>query len=547
MLTAAAAGSRHPTVVRGSIITMDRDCPRAQAMAVVNGRVVAVGSVQGARDAAGAGAREVAFSEGAVIPGLIDTHNHMHWTGIQLGIVDLSGCSGIAGIQAAIRDYAAKNPDAQWIVSGSGWHVANLKEQRYPTRQELDAACADRPVYLPRGDHAAAVNTAALRIAGIGRDTPDPPGGKFERDPVSGEPTGLLREPPAFEPMGRLAPSISRDEQIAAMREIQKRYHAAGITGIMDPGVTPEIMAIYQDLWERGELSMRAVVMPLADSSRPAEEVLAGLAAWGVRTGFGDERLKIGGIKLYIDGGASFGTALMREPYPDERCNCGIQVTSTDVFRRIAAFCAEHRWSLGVHVVGGRAIDIALDVFGEIDRAHPIRDLRFCLIHAYLWPSPDNIARAHKLGVVVATQPSMQYTFGPLLVKRFGAVLIGKATPIRAWLDGGVIVGGGSDSPITPYSPLLGMWQARTRRIEGHNEAIGREEAVSAEEALAMYTRDAAYVSFSERERGILRPGMLADWVALSVDPLECDPEALRDASVLATAVGGELVHGLSQ
>jgi predicted amidohydrolase YtcJ len=285
--------------------------------------------------------------------------------------------------------------------------------------------------------------------------------------------------------------------------------------------------------------------MPLADSSRPVAEVLAGFATWGMRTGFGNERLKIGGIKLFLDGGASLGTALMREPYPDERCNCGIQVTSTDVFRRIAAFCAENRWSLGVHVVGGRAIDIALEVFSEIDRTHSIRDLRFCLIHAYLWPSPKNIARARALGVVVATQPSMQYTFGPLLVKRFGAVLMGKATPIRAWLDGGVVVGGGSDSPVTPYPPLLGMWQARTRCIEGSDEAIGREEAVSAEEALAMYTRDAAYLSFAERERGILRQGMLADWVALSVDPLECDPEALRKASVLATVVGGELVHGL--
>src|ERR1039457_1300684 len=282
-------------------------------------------------------------------------------------------------------------------------------------------------------------------------------------------------------------------------------------------------------------------------SSRPAEEVLAGLAAWGVRTGFGNERLKIGGIKLYLDGGASLGTALMREPYPDERCNCGIQVTSTEVFRRIAAFCAERRWSLGVHVVGGRAIDIALDVFSEVDRTHPIRDLRFCLIHAYLWPSPKNIARAHALGVDDATQPSMQYTAGPLLVKRFGAVLMGKATPIRAWLDGGVVVGGGSDSPVTPYPPLLGMWQARTRHIAGSDEAIGREQAVSAEEALAMYTRDAAYLSFSEHERGILRPGMLADWVALSVDPLECDPKALRDAAVIATAVDGELVHGLTQ
>jgi predicted amidohydrolase YtcJ len=530
-------------VVRGDIITMAREQPRAQAMAVAGGRITAIGTLAEARAAAGQGAREIGFARGSIVPGLIDTHNHMHWTGIQARIVDLSRCTGIAAIQAAIRDYAAAHPQAPWIVSGSGWHVSNLREQRYPTRLELDAACADRPVYLPRVGHAAVANSAALRAAGISRDTPDPSGGRIERD-AAGDPTGLLLEPPAFEPVARLAPPVSRDEQRGALIDIQARYHAAGLTGIMDPGVPPEILAVYQDAWSRGELSMRSVLMPLADSSRPVEAVLAMLAATGMHTGFGDERLSMGGVKLFLDGGASLGTALMREPYPDERCNCGIQVTPTDTFRRIAEYCAANGWSMGVHVVGGRAIDIALAIFADINRRHPIHDLRFCLIHAYLWPDAANIARAKELGVVVATQPTMQYTFGPVLLKRFGAVLLGQATPIRGWLDGGVVVGGGSDSPITPFAPLMGLWQARTRHIEGSAEPIGRQQAVSGEEALAMYTRDAAYVSFCERERGVLRAGMLADWTALSVDPVACESEALRDADVLATAVGGELVYG---
>jgi imidazolonepropionase-like amidohydrolase len=163
---------------------------------------------------------------------------------------------------------------------------------------------------------------------------------------------------------------------------------------------------------------------------------------------------------------------------------------------------------------------------------------------AYLWPSRENIERAARLGVVVATQPSMQYTFGPVLAKRFGTVLMAKATPVRGWLDGGVKVGGGSDSPITPYRPLLGLWQARTRHIEGTDEVVGREQVVTGEQALAMYTRDAAYVSFIEHQRGTLRPGIPEDWTALSVDPVACEAEALREASVLATAVGGALVHG---
>ncbi len=530
-------------LVLGTILTMDPQRPRAEAMAIRAGRIVAVGSVAQARAAAAPRAREVGFDRGAIVPGLMDTHNHMFWTGMQQRQVDITGCRSIPEILAGIRAYAARNPNAEWIVSGTGWHVANLAENRHPTRQEIDSACADRPVYLPRGGHSGAVNTLALERAGITRTTPDPDGGRIEHD-ASGEPNGILLEPPAFEIVGRIVPPSSEADQRQALRDVQKVYHAAGLTGIMDPGLPPEVIGIYQSLWSAGELTMRSVVMPLADSSRPLEEVLAGIASSPGRTGFGDTRLKLGGVKMYLDGAATFGTALMREPFPDERCNCGIQVTPTEAFRRIARLCAQRGWSMGVHVVGGKAIDIALEVFEEIDREIPVRDLRFCLIHAYLWPSADNIQRAAKLGVVVATQPSMQYSFAPMLMKRFGPILMSKATPVRGWLDGGVTVGGGSDSPITPFAPRLGLWQARTRHIAGSTDPLGREQAVSGEEALAMYTRDAAYVSFSEHERGTLRPGLLGDWTALSVDPVACDPEALRDADVLATSVGGELVHG---
>jgi predicted amidohydrolase YtcJ len=147
------------------------------------------------------------------------------------------------------------------------------------------------------------------------------------------------------------------------------------------------------------------------------------------------------------------------------------------------------------------------------------------------------------MGITVATQCSMQYTFGPILVQRVGTAMMATATPVRSWLDGGVVVGGGSDSPVTPFEPLLGLWQARTRRIAGSEEPVGRLQAVSGEEALALYTRDAAYVAFSDHERGVLRPGLLADWTVLSADPTTCEPDALQHAQVLATAVGGEVVY----
>ena len=537
------AASSAPCIVQGRIVTMDPARPRAEAMAIRDGRIVAVGTLAEARQAIGPGpAREIRFAEGAVVPGLIDTHNHMHWTGLQSWLVNLAGARSVADIQAEIRRYADAHPQLPWIVSGAGWHIAALHEERYPTRHELDAVCADRPVYLPRVGHAAVVNTMALRLAGIDAATPDPAGGKIIRD-ADGQPNGVLMEPPAFEPVARLVPSLSVADQADALREIQAAYHAAGLTGIMDPGVTPEMFGIYQQLWSRGELTVRSVLMPLADSSLPLETTLDRIGNAALRTGFGDERLKLGGIKLFLDGGASLGTALMREPYPDERCNCGIQVTPTESFRKIAWLCARQGWSMGVHTVGGKAIDLALEVFEEIDREIPLRELRFSLIHAYLWPDERNIRQAARMGITVATQCSMQYAFGPLLVQRFGVAMMAVATPVRSWLDGGVVVGGGSDSPVTPYQPLLGLWQARTRRIAGTDEPVGRLQAVSGEEALALYTRDAAFVSFSERERGMLRPGLLGDWTALSVDPVDCAPEELQGARVLATAVGGRVMH----
>jgi len=539
--------SRSPAVavVSGNILTMDPERPRAEAFAVRDGRILAVGERrQMLATFASENVEEIHYERGAVIPGLIDSHNHMLWTGIQRTQANLAGCKSIADVLAEVERYANAHREKEWVVSGAGWHVEALAERRYPTRKELDAVSPTRPIYLPRVGHAAAVNSEALRRAGIDRNSKDPPGGRIERD-ERGEPTGLLLEPPAFNLVGRCVPPQSREERRQALRDVQRAYQAVGISGVIDPGLAPEDMSIYEDLLRAEELTVRSVIMPLAQTHDDTEEVLARLRAWGVHTGFGNDRLKLGGIKVYLDGGASLGTALMREPYPDEKCQCGIQVTHTDAFHRIVELCARAGWSIGVHTVGGKAIDIALEVFDEVDKKHPIGDLRFSLIHAYLWPTPENIACARRLNVAVATQASMQYQFAPLLVRRFGKDLVGKATPVKSWIDGGIIVGGGSDSPVTPFPPLLGIWHAVTRHVDSLGMPLGADQAISVEQALVMYTRNAAWLSFSERERGMIRPGMLADWVALSEDPLAIDPMRLRELSVVATAIGGEIVHRL--
>jgi predicted amidohydrolase YtcJ len=543
-LTSSPRAPAPPSIVSGCILTMNPEMPVAQAMGIAHGRIVCMGSAAYVKKFMGAGVARHDYRKGVVVPGFIDAHNHMLWTGIQQKLVDLAGCRSIAEMQQRLRAYRQAHPEREWVVSGEGWHVEHLAEKRYPTRQELDAAVPDRPVYLPRGGHSASVNSLALKLAGIDRHTPEPAGGKIHRD-ENGEPNGLLMELQAFNLVAQFVPPVSRQLRCEALRDIQRAYHAAGITGVIEPGLMSGDMGVYQELWRAGELTVRTVAMPQAQVDQDPDALMHSLESWSGRTGLGDEWLKLGAIKVYLDGGASFGTALMREPYPDERCQCGIQVTHTSVFRRIAEFCAREGWSLGVHTVGGKAIDLALEVFEDVHRRYPVDALRFSLIHAYLWPSQRNIETVRRLKMGIATQAPMQYQFAPLLARRFGLNLMGKATPLKAWLDAGVTVGGSSDSPIANYRPLQGIWHAVTRYVDELDTVLGSDEAITVDQALAMYTRGSAWMAFSEQQRGMLRPGFLADWVALDQDPYAIDPMALRDIKVQTTAVGGQVVYQL--
>ena len=538
----ASEETSRPSLVVGNIRTMDPARPRAEAMAIVGGRIAAIGSRQDVQAACGADYTVHEYRGGVVLPGFIDTHNHMLWTATQARVVDLAGTKSIAEVLQRVGDFANRHPEARWIVSGAGWHEDSLEENRHPTAKELDQVCRDRPVFLPRVGHFAAANSLALRLAGITDTTPDPVGGKIERD-ATGAATGVLKEPPAFELVERLVPPMPFHERLQAVRDVQRKYHAAGLTGVIDPGIYRDDFAVYQELHRRGELTVRTVAMPRAITDQGEQRMLEDLAQWTGRTGDGDEWLRLGAVKVYVDGGASLGTSLMREPYPDEMCNCGIQVTHTPVFHALVDHCARNGWSMGVHAVGGKAIDIVLSVFSAVDEKHPLRDLRYHLIHAYLWPSLQNVADAARMGIAVATQASMQYRFAPLLVKRMGAEAVSRATPIRDWMDAGVIVTGGSDSPVTPYEPLLGIWHAVTRWVDALETVLGRAQSISAQQALEMYTRNAAWLCFAENERGVLREGLAADWGALSADPVAGDPQEIRHASVLTTAVGGRVVH----
>jgi hypothetical protein len=524
---------------------MDARRPRVEAVAIIDGRVVATGSRDQALAACPPGTAELELP-GTIVPGLIDSHVHMLWGGRGIEQLEVSDSVSVGEMLRRVREFAAANPDRPWLAGSAGLDPESLAEGRFPTAAELDAAAGGRPVFLDRRSHDALASTAALAAAGIGTGTADPPGGVIERD-AAGEPTGFLVERPAAELVERAMPAATLADRLRWIAAIQPRFLAAGITGVVDPALEAAELVAYATAAERGELALRVTGMPLGDGEVPPAERAAAFAAAGADLGArGGERWRIGPWKLFLDGGGSLGTALLYEPWPGTDDYLGNQTTSTRGLNEYAVWAAETGAGLGVHCVGSAAIDLFIEACARAAAVRPLRGLGFTAIHAYLWPSAEQMARIRDLDVLVATQSPLQFTFGPGLVRRFGVEATGRAHPMRSWLESGAVVGGGSDGTghgvEAPIAPLWAFWQMRRRAIAGREEPVGRQEAVDAAQALALYTTGAAAVAMAPGS-GRLAPGSVADLVALDVDPLTASPEACRDGSVLATMVAGELAY----
>jgi predicted amidohydrolase YtcJ len=339
------------------------------------------------------------------------------------------------------------------------------------------------------------------------------------------------------------APTL--DERVAGIGRGQELLHALGVTAVVDPAVLPVELGAYQEARRRGLLTIGVVAMPHVVLTDGADAAASLVDAVGVRTGFGDEVLRLGAIKLYYDGQGRAGTALLREPWPGREHDgyTGERLIDSGELARFATFCARKRWSLGVHVVGGAGIGEVLAAFVSADRVAPVAPLGFSLIHAYLEPTAEDMTVAARLGVRVAAQPAIQLVNGAGLLDRLGAERAARSAPLRSWRDAGVVCGGGSDGPYFPADPRLGLWQARTRRVRGLCEPVGPEEALDGAAALELYTTGAAAVALASHRRGRLAPGMRADFVALSVDPATCSPDDLLEMTSLRTVAGGRVVH----
>ena len=527
-----------PTLIVGNLLTMDPARPRAGAMAVVADRVVAVGEGDRLRSLLPADARVLDYGDRTVLPGFIDSHHHLLWTGMAAVRVDLAPARRVADVLDRVRDWAYARPERAWIVSAEGWEVGDLAEQRYPTREELDRVCPDRPVYLPRGGHVAVANSVALARAGIWDDTPDPAGGVIERDD-RGRATGLLLER-ARDLVGTLIPGATTAERIEALVAGQDWCLARGITRVVDPGLTPEEIAAYRSAVDGGQLRIRATLLGLVDSGpsglRDAEQHLALMRDldW-------TDQLRLAGLKVFLDGGGSLGTAWLHQAYPGRPGYHGEQLVAQDDLDTLVEFAFRHHIPLGIHTVGDAAIDAALASIARLEPRQEVPDTGFSLIHAYLWPSAASRALAAELGVMVAAQPGMYARFAQVLAERFGWPATLLASPLKSWLAAGVTVGGGSDAPVTSSTPLHGIWQAVTRWHD--DRSLNPDECLDREAALNLYAGGAARVALVEGAEGVLRTDARADWVVVDGDPLTCPDADLADLPVAVTAIAGHIVH----
>jgi hypothetical protein len=520
----------------GTIYTMDVARPVVEALSVRNGRIAGAGSSADLLADCPPGAARIDLGGRAVIPGLTDAHAHFLGYAERSAWIQLRGARSLADA-AAVVSARAGGAGSGWVL-GRGWDQNDWPEPVYPGRAELDAAAGPVPAYLVRVcGHAAWVNTAALRLAGIGASTPDPPGGRIVRD-AAGEPTGILLDN-AMDLVSRLVPPFAAADKKRLLVEAAGRCLAAGLVGVHEMGVSAETVELYRELYAAGELPFR--ITAYIEGSDPGAGSM--LDAGPPAPEFG-ERFSIVGVKFYADGSLGARSAALLSDYADDPGNRGIMVTAPETLYAAVLRCQERGFQTAVHAIGDAAVRAVLDAYERMGRERPSADRRHRIEHAQV-VAPGDIPRFAALGVV----PSMQFIHCTSDMSwagaRLGPVREEGAYAWRSLLDSCGRLPGGSDFPVEPIDPLLGIHAAATRMDLDGNPPGGwhPRQRLTVYEAVRSFTADAAWAAHREEIAGSLAPGRLADFVVLSEDIFAVEASAIPRIRVLATVLGGDIVY----
>lgn len=543
LLSASLTGQSKPAadmiVTNAKIWTADKVRPQAEAFAVVGDRIVAVGSAA-EMDAWHGPQTKVVDAQGRlVLPGFDDAHVHFVDGGDHLQAVQLKDAATAQQFAERIAQRARKTSQGEWITGGD-WDEQKWSPPDLPSRELIDAATPDTPVFVNRYDgHESLANSVALRLADITAKTPDPPGGQILRD-KQGNPTGILRDS-AQELVEKVMPPMSHAQRMRAIRQAMDYAASLGVTSVQDMNPSYDDVKAYSELMENGQLGLRIYVAPIETDWKDQAKI-------GIRHAFGTPFLRMGAVKGYADGSLGSETAYFFEPYTDNPRSHGLLSSEmhppSAMLQRLKAADAAGL-QLCIHAIGDRAISMMLDMFEQIEKTNGKKDRRWRIEHSQTVAEKD-FARYARLGVIASVQPYHAIDDGRWAEKRIGPQRIQRTYAFRTFMDNGVRLAFGTDWPVAPLSPMWTIYAAVTRAtLDGKNpEGWIPEQKLTVPEAVEAYTMGSAYAEFQEDQKGSITPGKLADFVVLSDDIFHIPPSQIKNVKVEATYVGGKLVYG---
>ena len=526
-------------VTNAAVYTVDKQKPKAEAVAVIGDQIVAVGSRSDIDLWRGPQTKVIDAGGKLLLPGFNDAHVHFIQGGAQLDQVQLTDAATPEELAKRIAAQAKKTPKGEWILGGR-WDETKWPKPELPTRDTVDPVTGDVPMFIERYDgHEALANSAAMKLAGVNAKTSDVPGGVIVRD-ANGNPTGVFKDA-AQTLIYKAIPPMTHAQRLRAARDAMKHAASLGVTSVQH--MNPEFadVAAYSELAEKGELTTRIYAAPMETDWRDQAKV-------GIRHGWGSSYLRLGAVKGYADGSLGSRTAYMFEPFSDDLNNRGLlsdEMHPPSAMRDRLMQADAAGLQLRVHAIGDQAISMMLDIFADIVKEHGYHDQRFAIEHAQHMAQKD-FERFAKLHVIASMQPYHAIDDGRWAESRLGYDRVRYSYAWRSFLDHGVTLAFGTDWPVAPLDPMPGIYAAVTRAtLDGKNPGGWiPEEKITLPEAIEAYTIGAAFAEFQEREKGSISPGKLADMVILSDNIFELKPEAIRNVKVKTTIVGGKVVYG---